>query len=88
MRYEDKIVSFEGAYCAVVTPFSGGEVDFDSFGVLLDRQIDGGVSAVEAVNASIAGNIGGLGLNSAWGWVFGALFAAGRRILPWDYLIL
>lgn len=46
MRYEDKIVSFEGACCAVVTPFSGGEVDFDSFGVLLDRQIDGGVSAV------------------------------------------
>ena len=38
---------------------------------------DGGVSAVEAVDASIAGNIGGLGLNSAWGWVFGALFAAG-----------
>lgn len=46
MRYENKIVPFQGACCAVVTPFSGDEVDFDSLGVLLDRQISGGVSAI------------------------------------------
>ena len=46
MRDEKKIVPFEGACCATVTPFSGGEVDFDSLGVLIDRQLDGGVSAI------------------------------------------
>ncbi len=38
---------FEGACPAVVTPFtSSGSVDYDSFGRVLDRQIEAGVSAV------------------------------------------
>ncbi len=48
MRYdpEKKMIPFQGSSCAIVTPFKKGEVDFESLGVLIDRQIDGGTSAI------------------------------------------
>lgn len=41
---KDKI--FDGVSTAIVTPFCGGCVDYVSFGGLIDRQIDAGVSAI------------------------------------------
>ncbi len=41
-----KKIPFEGSACAVVTPFRDGEVDYDSLGVLIDRQIAGGTAAL------------------------------------------
>jgi len=37
---------FEGAATAMVTPFKSGNVDFDSMGKLIDRQIQAGISAL------------------------------------------
>ena len=37
---------FKGAATALITPFSGGEVDYDSFGNIIDRQIKNGISAI------------------------------------------
>ena len=37
---------FRGAATAVITPFSQGEIDFDSFGKIIDRQIENGISAI------------------------------------------
>ncbi|MCC7319596.1 MAG: branched-chain amino acid ABC transporter permease [Rubellimicrobium sp.] len=42
---------------------------------------DPAVNAVEAVNPAAEGSIGGLGLNSLWGWVLGAFLAAGTAWL-------
>lgn len=42
---------------------------------------DPAVARVEAVNPSGSGNIGGLGINSLWGWALGALLAAGAAWL-------
>jgi 4-hydroxy-tetrahydrodipicolinate synthase len=36
----------EGSFVALVTPFAGGEVDWDTFGKLIDRQIDGGTQGL------------------------------------------
>jgi 4-hydroxy-tetrahydrodipicolinate synthase len=36
----------EGSMVALVTPFSGGEVDWDAFGRLIDFQIDGGTQGL------------------------------------------
>ena len=41
-----KKVPFKGAACALVTPFSAGQVDFDSLGVLIDRQMAGKTAAL------------------------------------------
>ncbi|MBQ7828254.1 MAG: 4-hydroxy-tetrahydrodipicolinate synthase [Clostridia bacterium] len=46
IREEKKKIPFEGSCCAVVTPFIGGEVDFDALGVLIDRQIAGETAAL------------------------------------------
>ena len=35
-----------GACCAVVTPFSDGELDLDSFGRIIDRVVGGGVTSL------------------------------------------
>lgn len=35
-----------GASCAVVTPFSGGDIDLDSFGKVLDHVLGGGIRSV------------------------------------------
>ena len=37
---------FKGAATAIITPFSGGEVDYDIMGELIDRQIEGGIDAL------------------------------------------
>ena len=37
---------FEGCATALVTPFSGGAVDYGSFEALVERQLDAGVSAL------------------------------------------
>lgn len=37
---------FEGTYTALVTPFRNGEVDYDVYGKLIDRQIEAGVDGV------------------------------------------
>lgn len=46
IRDEKKKIPFTGSCCAVVTPFDGGEVDYESMGVLIDRQIVGGTAAL------------------------------------------
>ena len=28
-----------GAYCPLIVPFSGGKIDFDTYGKLIERQI-------------------------------------------------
>jgi 4-hydroxy-tetrahydrodipicolinate synthase len=37
---------FRGAATALITPFCDGRIDFDAFGVLIDRQIDAGIRAL------------------------------------------
>ena len=37
---------FKGAATALITPFKGGEVDYDTMGDLIDRQIDSGIDAL------------------------------------------
>ena len=37
---------FKGAATAIITPFREGEIDFDAFGKLIDRQIQCGISAI------------------------------------------
>ena len=37
---------FTGAATAIVTPFKNGEVDYDTFGSLIDFQINGGIDAL------------------------------------------
>jgi len=39
-------IQLEGAFVAIVTPFSGGEVDYDSLGRLIELQIDGGIQGL------------------------------------------
>ena len=39
-------VQLEGAFVAIVTPFSDGEVDCDSLGRLIEFQIDGGIQGL------------------------------------------
>jgi 4-hydroxy-tetrahydrodipicolinate synthase len=39
-------LKLEGAFTAIVTPFANGEVDWDTFGKLIDRQLEGGVSGI------------------------------------------
>ncbi len=44
-NFQKKIV-FDGAATALVTPFKGGQVDYESFGRLIDWQIAGGIDAL------------------------------------------
>lgn len=37
---------FKGAATAIITPFNNGEVDFEAFGNLIDKQIECGISAL------------------------------------------
>ena len=37
---------FRGASTAIITPFSAGKADFKSFARQIDRQLDGGISAL------------------------------------------
>ena len=51
-------------------------------GFIVYRMIfDPAVARVESVSPAHSGNIGGLGLNSLWGWALGALIAAGAAWL-------
>ncbi|MBR4933878.1 MAG: dihydrodipicolinate synthase family protein, partial [Clostridia bacterium] len=42
----NKKIVFEGAATALITPMKNGEVDYDSFGRLIDSQIAGGIDAL------------------------------------------
>ena len=37
---------FTGAATAIVTPFSKGAVDYESFGSIIEQQISGGIDAI------------------------------------------
>jgi 4-hydroxy-tetrahydrodipicolinate synthase len=37
---------FRGTYTALVTPFKNGEIDFDAYAKLIERQIEGGVQGI------------------------------------------
>ena len=37
---------FTGAATAIITPFKDGAVDYESFGKIIDAQIDGGIDAI------------------------------------------
>ena len=37
---------FTGAATAIVTPFKDGKVDYDTFGSLIDFQLNGGIDAL------------------------------------------
>ncbi|MBE6666745.1 MAG: 4-hydroxy-tetrahydrodipicolinate synthase [Ruminococcaceae bacterium] len=37
---------FTGAATAIITPFSGGKIDYDSFGRIIEDQISGGIDAI------------------------------------------
>ena len=41
-----KKIIFSGAATALITPFSDGEIDYKSLGVLIERQIEGGIDAL------------------------------------------
>lgn len=42
----NKKIIFSGAATALITPFSGGEIDYESLGELIDDQIEGGIDAL------------------------------------------
>ena len=37
---------FKGAASALITPFKNGAIDFDSFGTIIDAQIEAGIDAL------------------------------------------
>lgn len=39
-------LNLEGSFVALVTPFADGEIDFDAFGKLIDRQIEAGTQGL------------------------------------------
>ena len=47
---------FKGAATAIVTPFKNGRVDYDSFGRLIDWQIESGISAIVAAGTTGEGS--------------------------------
>lgn len=42
----DNLPIFKGIATALITPFKGNDIDFDTFGLLIDRQISAGISAL------------------------------------------
>ena len=47
---------FTGAATAIVTPFSGGKIDYESFGRLIDWQIEQGINAIVAAGTTGEGS--------------------------------
>ena len=47
---------FKGAATAIITPFKNGEIDYESFGRLIDWQIDEGIAAIVAVGTTGEGS--------------------------------
>ena len=41
-----KRMTLEGSFVAMVTPFAGGEIDWNALGKLIDRQIEGGTQGL------------------------------------------
>ncbi len=37
---------FEGTYTALITPFSGGDIDYQALGSLIERQVEAGITGV------------------------------------------
>ena len=44
-----KDMIFKGCGTALVTPFRGGEVDYEAYAALIDRQVEGGVDFLTAL---------------------------------------
>ncbi len=49
---EIKIMNLEGVYTALVTPFSGGKVDYDKFRELIEIQINSGIDGIVPVGTT------------------------------------
>src|SRR6476659_7680702 len=47
-----KLPAFEGCLTAIVTPFKGGRVDFDTLARLVDWQIENGIDGIVAVGTT------------------------------------
>ena len=47
---------FTGAATAIITPFKNGEIDYESFGRLIDWQIEEGIAAIVAVGTTGEGS--------------------------------
>ena len=47
---------FKGAATAIITPFKNGNIDYESFGRLIDWQIDSGISAIVAAGTTGEGS--------------------------------
>lgn len=47
---------FKGAATAIITPFKNGEIDYESFGRLIDWQIEEGIAAIVAVGTTGEGS--------------------------------
>jgi len=45
-------MQLQGCYTAIVTPFRNGEVDFDSFGQLIEGQLEGGVDGLVPIGTT------------------------------------
>ena len=43
---------FEGTYTALVTPFRDGQVDYDAFQALIDRQAEAGIDGIVPVGTT------------------------------------
>lgn len=43
---KSKISIFKGAATALITPFNGGEIDYDTMGELIERQVECGIDAL------------------------------------------
>ena len=42
----NKKLVFSGAGTAMITPFKNGQVDYEAFGNMIERQINGGIDAL------------------------------------------
>jgi 4-hydroxy-tetrahydrodipicolinate synthase len=40
------VSTFQGTYTALITPFKNGEIDYDAYAKLIERQIEGGVEGI------------------------------------------
>ena len=69
---------FKGAATAIITPFSSGEIDFDSFGKMMERQIKCGISAI--VVCGTTGEASTLTVDEHLRCIEFAVSRAGKRI--------